>query len=121
MVQRQVKITPSDWEIEILEKISAVTGVAVSAIVLQVVRENLKRLIKECEQGEEFRVKPVRKTITIDSIVIRIANNETVTDEEIIEASGSIDADCNKEDVIAVLLKLRDSKRRNGNGCPTSV
>lgn len=81
---KQVKIIPSEWEMEILEKISGEKGVPVAAIVLQLVRENLIRLIDECRQGSDFLIDANRSEVNpLRLLLLRLAANEAVPESEL--------------------------------------
>lgn len=120
--QRQIKFTPSDREEELIKMIAEWWNVSESTIVSRAVHDQLDSYIQQIERGERFLGRQERSGImTIEKLILKLASGETVTDEDVIEVSGSIDTP-SKEQVIEVLLKIRDlSKRRNGNGCTTGV
>lgn len=119
--QIQIRVTPTAKELELIKYLSKWWGRPEATIIMDAFRRVSGEMMIECDHNEQMLAEEHNNNL--QSLIIRIASGEDVSDDELIDLSGEMETiEHDKEKVFQALSRIRDIiKRRNGDGCPVNV
>lgn len=119
--QIQIRVTPTAKELELIKYLSKWWGRPEATIIMDAFRRVSGEMMTECDHNEQMLAEEHNNNL--QSLIIRIASGEDVSDDELIDLSGEMETiEHDKEKVFQALSRIRDIiKRRNGDGCPVNV